>query len=551
MKISRTNLKKRNAMNEINIVLRPYQKPLYDDIMTALETNDRVLAQADTGYGKSVIIGHLANNLPGRTLILTHRIELLNQNQVFIEDCGVLTAKIKKNEPLKRRRSVIAMAQTVAARYKKYGSSYIGEFDNVITDEVHVDFFRAVYDQLGKIKLIGLTATPIKSETETKIVQGVEFIRKVGFESDFDVLIQGVKTQELIDLGYLTKDYNIQLTPPDLNKLVQSEATPDGYTSKSLTEVFGTSASIATVIEGYEKYSIGQKTLVFNPTTKVNKAMYDEFIALGYQNVKMYDSVNIVDGQTRKGITDWFKNTDDAILLNVGVFTTGFSVNDLMTILYNKATRSLSLYLQSVGRGSRIVKAPKFKERFLVLDMGLNIARLGKWSDVRDWDEYFRHGEWKIKRENDILDFWECQECGFFNQMGTVFNQELEILECGNCGAPKKPKKNKKKHINGKFVVLEEPDHPTAKKIIEYVERAGGDGNMAHRLVKKQIYELFLYHTDADDYNSRTAKYHKRIGEIYRPVYFAVLNHPTLQGKNRRLQTEIDGIINKVETIYK
>jgi superfamily II DNA or RNA helicase len=536
-------------MNEINIKLRLYQEPLYNDIMAQLEIHDKVLGQADTGYGKSVIIGHLANTLPGRTLVLTHRIELLNQNQVFIKDCGVLTAKVRHNTPLKRNKTVISMAQTCAARFKKYGSKYIGNFDNVITDEIHVDFFRAVYDQLGSIKLIGLTATPIKTEKESKMVDGVEFVRTVGFKSDFDVLVQGIKTQELIELGYLTKDYNIQLTPPDLSKLIKSENTPDGYTSKSLTEVFGSSATIKTVIEGYEKYAKGKKTLIFNPTTKVNKAMYEEFVALGY-NVKMYDSVNKVKGQTRKGITDWFQNTPDAILLNVGVFTTGFSVNDLEAILYNKATRSLSLYLQSVGRGSRVVKPPQIKERFLVLDMGLNVARLGKWSDSRDWNKYFNHGEWKKKRESDILDFWECWSCGYFNNQGEVFNQLLERLECRNCGEPKKIKETEKRFIKGKFVVLEEPDHPTAKQIIEYVLRAGGDGNMAHRMVKKQIYELFLYHTDESDYRARTSKYHRRIGEIYRPIYFAVMKHPALPGKNRRLDTEMQNIIKKVETIY-
>ena len=68
------------------IKLRPYQEDLYNQIIEAMAENDRILCQAETGFGKSILIGHLANNLPGRTLILTHRIELLNQNSEWIND---------------------------------------------------------------------------------------------------------------------------------------------------------------------------------------------------------------------------------------------------------------------------------------------------------------------------------------------------------------------------------------------------------------------------------------------------------------------------------
>jgi len=320
-----------------------------------------------------------------------------------------------------------------------------------------------------------------------------------------------------------------------------------------LSEVFGSSASIETVFKGYDEYAKGKKTLIFNPTTKVNKEMYKAFKDKGV-NCKMYDSVNKVEGQTRKGVTDWFRDTDDAVLLNVGVFTTGFSINDLEVIIYNKKTKSLSLYLQSIGRGSRIlkpeqIKAGKVKDKFIMLDMGLNIAEHGKWSDDRDWSSFFVVDKWKKKKEYDILQFWECSHCGAYNESGVLYNQEKEIIECPACHKPKLDTR-KRRLIKGEFVVLEEPIHPSASKILKYVKDNNGDANTALKICKNQIVDLFKYHTDARDFVERRGLYYKRIGELYRPIYFSVMKDPFFKGKHRKLTTELESIYTKVEQLY-
>tara|TARA_R110001599_G_scaffold10621_1_gene51971 strand:- start:1399 stop:3045 length:1647 start_codon:yes stop_codon:yes gene_type:complete len=545
---------------EDKIKLRPYQQKLYDEIKGAIGIHKKILGQAETGWGKSILIGKLANNIPGRTLVLTHRIELLNQNSEWINDLGILTAKVKKIQQIKDCTNVISMAQTCRSRFNKYGADYIGEFDTVICDEIHVDFFKDVYNLIPNATVIAVTATPIINKKDNKILNGEELVRILTLADEFDVLFQGIKTSELIKLGYLTQDFNIALTPPNLEKLKESNTNPDGYTSKSLTDVFGSNASIETVMKGYKEFcsseannGIAKKTLIFNPTTKVNKTMYDAFLDEGIE-CKLYDSVNEIN-ETRQEITEWFINTPGAILLNVGVFTTGFSVNDLEAIIYNKKTKSLSLWLQSAGRGSRIltdsqIKNGQIKQNFLMLDCGLNIETHGRWSLDRDWQDYFVKKKWKLKEVCDLMSMWECHKCGHWSLDGSLFLPDQEIIVCEKCKEPKKIKERQQNLIEGDFVILEEPIMPQARKIIDYVKRVGGDKNMALQIARNQILDLFRFYTTKEDYLDRKDRYNKRIASLYMPVYFACLNEKNLKGANKKLETETNRIKKSINKLY-
>ena len=529
------------------ITLRPYQQLLYDEIQEKLSQDFKsILVQAETGWGKSILIGHLANNLKGRTLILTHRIELLEQNSEWIEDLGVLTAKVKKNAPLKVKKNVIAMTQTAFARFNKFGFNYVGDFDNVIVDETHVDFFKQVYEGLGINLLIGLTATPIIYKNEKKVVDGADFSKKLSLADDYEVLIQGISASDLIDLGYLTEDKYIQLTPPNLDKLKKSANNPDGYTPSSMTEVFGSHASVEMVLKAYKDKSLDKKTIVFNPTTKVNVKIYEAFVKEGFGDlVKMYDSVN-VSNLSRNEIVSWYKNTDGAILLNVGVFTTGFNVADIETIIYNKSTLSLSLWLQSCGRGSRVFPG---KEFFTVIDLGLNLERHGFWSLERNWNDNFKVHKWIAKLPGDNLNVWECEPCGTFNLKGTFYNEELDRIECCNCHAPRPKNESKENHIKGELVEVTVPRIPKSDSIVAYGIHCNNDANVAFKLLQKKIINLFHHHTDKNHYWKNRPKYLKRIVDIYRPCYFAIINSD-LVGANRTLNRSVEKIVEKLDKHY-
>jgi superfamily II DNA or RNA helicase len=533
----------------MQINLYDYQQKFYDDIWSKLFTENisKLCCALPTGGGKSVIIGKLANNLPGRTLILTHRIEILEQNSEWLDNVGLLSST---TNTLKYDNTVvIAMVQTLDARIKKYGIKYIGKVDNIILDEVHILIFQKVFSQYNFSKMIGLTGTPTLNKKKYSTVDGVEFVEPYTLSEIFDDLVQGPDTQDLIDIGKLVQDFNITLNLPDFDKLKESDSSPDGYTKKSLDEVYTNTASIKILTEAYTKYCTGKKTLIFNASVKINQFVYKIFKDKGL-NVKMFDSksdseINPETNKkyTRDEIIEWFKNERDAILINVNVFTTGFNVTDVECVIINRATKSLSLWLQMVGRGSRITDKI-LKDYFTVIDLGQNIHNHGIWSKRRDWTGYFYSPGKKRRRVIDLLDVWQCKTCDSFNPKGEVV--------CEFCGSEKLDAiiDEKRKTKEGELIEMGEMPKPNAKSLIDYVGRTGNDANFAFKLLEKRIVELFLYYRVSKSYyNNRIGDFKASVKKIYVPIYFAIIKSE-LTGANKKLETQLDKLYIKIDKLY-
>jgi superfamily II DNA or RNA helicase len=530
------------------IKLRTYQQGLYDGIQNKLKDKNvrSICAVLPTGGGKSVVIAKLAQELKGRTLILTHRIEILQQNSEWLQNSAVLTSK--DNTLSYDTQVVIAMVQTAYARIKKYGIEYLGDFDNIILDEVQVLIFKKVFEQYNYKKLIGFTGTPVLNKKKYTTINDIEYVEPYTLSEIFDTIVQGTDTEDLIDLGYLVQDYNIVLDLPNMDKLKPSSSNPDGYTTNSLNEVYANSVSIEILKNSYYRYCKGKKTLIFNATTKVNNVVYKYLKDLGL-NVKMFDTVNKTDinnktekPYTRAEIIKWFNNERDAILINTNVFTTGFNVTDVEVIVVNRATKSLSLWIQMVGRGSRTTNKI-FKDKFTVLDLGQNIYEHGIWSMRRNWEEYFYPGEKRLKQKNDVFDTWTCTNCGAFNTK--------EVLFCENCGEPmQKSESSNKKDKIGEFRVVSDMPIPKSFQIINYTKSRKESSNFAFKLLERKIIDLFIhYNVSSEFYIKNQSRFIERIKEIYTPIYFAIIRSE-LKGANKTLNNQIRRIKIKINKLY-
>jgi superfamily II DNA or RNA helicase len=146
--------------------------------------------------------------------------------------------------------------------------------------------------------------------------------------------------------------------------------------------------------------------------------------------------------QERKDIIEWFTNTDGAIISNYGILTTGFDVPNIEVVILYRATKSLPLFLQMAGRGSRISNG---KNSFIILDFGNNIKRHNYWEEPRKWTLKKRdkkQGEAPIK---------ECPECSYL--------MYASIMECPECNYQfEKSEKEKQEEVFAELVLMNGSD---------------------------------------------------------------------------------------------
>ena len=359
--------------------LYPYQKEALDGIFAALEESDEqtnLLFQLPTGGGKTIIFSHVAQNyitkFKKKVLILTHRIELLHQTSECLKGIGVensvISSEVKEVEDQENYHCFIAMVETLNNRLQD-DEYFIKDIGLVIVDEAHNNSFRKIFQYFKDVNMLGVTATPLSSN------------RNLPLNKNYDKLIVGASINDLIKRRYLcaptTYCYDVSLG--GLKVGINGD-----FTVSSSERLYGGFDMQDKLIAAYNERAKGTKTLIFNPGIRVSWMVHDTFKEQGISNIKHLDST--CSDQERKNILDWFRNTDGAILSSVGILTTGFDEPSVETIILNRATRSLTLYHQMIGRGSRVT--PK-KSEFQIIDLGNNNHRFGLWEEYIDWHEVF------------------------------------------------------------------------------------------------------------------------------------------------------------------
>lgn len=374
-------------MGEISVVasnflvkeLYPYQKSSIKGIVSKLNAgpnNNNILFQLPTGGGKTIIFSHIAAEFVKETkkkvLILTHRIELLHQTSSCLTginvDNFIINSEVKEIEDAEKYPCYIAMVETLNNRLQD-DEEFIKDIGLVIVDEAHNNSFRKIFQYFQNVNMLGVTATPLSSN------------RNLPLNKNYQELVIGASIQELIEGQFLCQPTSYTY---DVNLGALRVGINGDYTVSSSERLYGGFDMQEKLITAYRERSLNKKTLIFNPGIRVSWMVYDMFKENGVENVKHLDST--FSDQERKATLDWFRNTDGAVLTSVGILTTGFDEPSVETIILNRATRSLTLYHQMIGRGSRVT--PKKKE-FQIIDLGNNIHRFGLWESFLDWNDVF------------------------------------------------------------------------------------------------------------------------------------------------------------------
>lgn len=377
------------------------EKTLYDyqldDLNTIFncldESNDtsNILYQLPTGGGKTVVFSEIAKRYIEKTkkkvVVLTHRIELSAQTSRMLTGFGVqnkiINSEVKELKDQDNFMCFVAMVETLNNRLQEEKVE-INNIGLVIIDEAHYNSFRKLFKYFENSTILGVTATPLSSNI------------KLPMKDNYQKLIVGQSITSLIKKKFLAKAnmYNYDVSLQSLKLGISGD-----YTVKSSDELYGNQSMLGKLLTAYNEIAKGTKTLIFNNGINTSRYVYETFKKAGY-NIRHLDNKN--NAAERRDILQWFSETPDAILTSVSILTTGFDEPTVETIMLNRATRSLTLYFQMIGRGSRVL--PNKKE-FTVVDLGNNVARFGMWNAPVDWQEIFHFPDFyleNIKNDEDI-----------------------------------------------------------------------------------------------------------------------------------------------------
>lgn len=359
--------------------LYDYQVKAIDQIFKKLACNPspyNLVYQLPTGGGKTVIFSEIAKrylvrNKDKKIVILTHRVELCRQTSATLSEIAVrnkvIDAAVKELDFQDEYQCFVAMVETLKNRIidDKLELENIGM---VIVDEAHYNSFRKLFKFFSHATILGVTATPLSSNM------------RLPMHEIYNDLIVGEPISNLVKMGFLARanTYTRHVSLENLKIGISGD-----YTVKSSEQLYSNPMMQDKLLGVYRERSLGRKTLIFNNGIKTSVRVYENFNYAGYP-IKHLD--NTASKEERRKILKWFRETPDAILTSVGILTTGFDEPTIETIIINRATRSLTLYYQMIGRGSRIFGE---KKEFTVLDLGNNVSRFGLWGAPMDWRKIF------------------------------------------------------------------------------------------------------------------------------------------------------------------
>lgn len=376
--------------------LYPFQQRTVDQILAEIKENGsdfNLLFQLPTGGGKTVIFSEITRNYienwNKKVLILTHRIELSVQTSKQLSAIGVsnkiINSEVKTLDDQDEFNCFIAMVETLNNRLQD-DENFIKDIGLVIVDEAHYNSFRKIFQYYKQANILGVTATPLSSN------------KALPLNDHYDKLKVGESIASLIESGYLA---NAETFTYDVNLHGLKIGSNGDFTVSSSEQVYGNYFMQEKLLFAYEEVALNTKTLIFNSGIETSIRVQETFHKRGYK-IRHLDST--FSDKDRKDILKWFKETPNAILTSVGILTTGFDEPTVETIILNRATRSLTLYHQMIGRGSR--KLPN-KDIFQLIDLGNNVRRFGLWQDYINWNDAFQYPdrflEARLSEQEDIM----------------------------------------------------------------------------------------------------------------------------------------------------
>lgn len=432
--------------------LRPYQSKGVNDIRASYQQKFRApLYTLPTGGGKTVLFSHIAANVAARSkraLILVHRIELLRQTADKLRSTGCQVGLINPMyTPNLRAPIQVASVQTLVRRTHWN----IPGFDLIVTDECHhviSSTYRTILNQWPNALNLGVTATPVRGD-------GLGLGVNVG--GVYDTLIQGPQVGELIDMGYLVRP--VVYAPKQKLDLTGLRTVAGDWNKKQLAERTDSREITGSAVDHYSKICPGQPCVVFCCSIAHAEHVAAEFRGAGY---RAFSADGSMPDEQRVRLLGGLANGDVEVLTTCDLISEGTDIPAISCAILLRATQSLGLYIQQVGRALR--PAPG-KDKAVILDHVGNVLTHGLPDEDREWT---LDGEMKRRREKGdeeaAMKVKQCPEC-----YAVHMKADPTCPECGYLYPP--PKGRHPEQVDGELALMTE-EHRRAVRRVKDVEVA-------------------------------------------------------------------------------
>lgn len=338
--------------------LRPYQLECLEAINAkAQEGICRQLVVLPTGSGKTVIFSELIKQKKLKTLVIAHRIELLEQAQNKIMqaspeiETGIFCGDLKCHD----KQVTIASIQSASNHLDLLKAE---NYQLLIIDEAHhagaksyrtllwhLDFIHNPNEDQFKL-LVGFTATPSRSDGR-------------GLDEVFQEVVYHVSIRKLVNRGFLVKPEGLHVTVGvDLTKVYQKNGDFD---KKHLQKVMLEEEAIQVVVDTISSQAKDRRGIVFSVDIHHAEVLKERIQKAGFNCGVVHSQVSMEDRQNRLKA---FANGDLQFITNPMILTEGFDCPVADCMINAAPTLNRSLYIQKAGRVLRI--HPEKKDALLI-----------------------------------------------------------------------------------------------------------------------------------------------------------------------------------------
>src|SRR5713101_7653314 len=323
---------------------RPYQHEAVAALLAAAARGvQRPLLVLPSGTGKTIIFALLVQRRGGRSLILAHRDELIQQavEKLRLVDPTLPLGVVQADRDEHTAPTVVASVQTLSRRARL--TRLVPDFATIVIDEAHhapaATYQRILdYCRAGRAEgplVVGVTATPERGDRQS--------LRPV-----FDGIVYQKTLVEMMQAGYLVDLRAIQvLLQADLDALATAQGD---FVEADLETVLLAANAPAQVLAAFQAHAADRKALLFTPTVALAYAMAATFQTAGIP-AEALDGTTPVP--TRRAILQRLRTGATQVVANCAVLTEGFDEPSVDCIIVARPTRSAPLYQQMLGRGTR------------------------------------------------------------------------------------------------------------------------------------------------------------------------------------------------------